>query len=187
MTWRARLMVATSLAAACGGAQLPTPSLATPDLARAGDAVSDGGDAVSDGGATIVDASTVDASMIKPACEWGGAPGQCLTATACSGLGKHTAEVGSCMTGLSCCIVTPNPANNPPTPAGYKLMMQSQVTPAMTSWAVAILHDPTTYPMFATAMMQFGALDVLARVEWHPPDFQNSIVHRGVTLYVPAP
>ena len=25
----------------------------------------------------------------------------------------------------------------------------------------------------------------MARVEWHPPDFQNSIIHRGVTLYVP--
>ena len=74
---------------------------------------------------------------------------------------------------------------NPPTPTGYKLMMQSEVTPAMTSWAVAILHDPTTYPMFATATMTFGTLMVLARVEWHPPDFQNSAVHRGVTLYEP--
>jgi hypothetical protein len=26
---------------------------------------------------------------------------------------------------------------------------------------------------------------VLARVEWHAPDFQNSAVHRGVTLYQP--
>jgi len=26
---------------------------------------------------------------------------------------------------------------------------------------------------------------VLARVEWHPPDFQNSVVHRGVALYEP--
>jgi hypothetical protein len=34
--------------------------------------------------------------------------------------------------------------------------------------------------------MTFGTLLVLARVEWHPPDFQNHAVHRGVTLYVPA-
>jgi hypothetical protein len=27
---------------------------------------------------------------------------------------------------------------------------------------------------------------VLARVEWHPPDFQNNAIHRGVTLYVPV-
>jgi hypothetical protein len=27
---------------------------------------------------------------------------------------------------------------------------------------------------------------VLARVEWHPPDFQNSVIHRGATLYVPG-
>ena len=64
-------------------------------------------------------------------------------------------------------------------------MMQSEVTPDMTSWAVAILHDPTTYPMFSTAMMTFVSVTVLARVEWHPPDFQNSVVHRGVTLYEP--
>ena len=56
----------------------------------------------------------------------------------------------------------------------------------MTTWAVTILHDPVTYPMFATATMQFGSLTVLARVEWHPPDFQNSAIHRGVTLYEPV-
>jgi hypothetical protein len=66
------------------------------------------------------------------------------------------------------------------------LMMQSEVTPAMTAWAVMILNDPTMYPMFSTAMETFGSVMVLARVEWHPPDFQNSSVHRGVTLYVPG-
>jgi hypothetical protein len=34
--------------------------------------------------------------------------------------------------------------------------------------------------------MAFGTLLVLALVEWHPPDFQNSAVHRGVTLFEPA-
>jgi hypothetical protein len=59
------------------------------------------------------------------------------------------------------------------------------VTTEMTQWAVDILHDPVTYPMFATTTRMFGDQFVLARVEWHPPDFQNGVVHRGVTLYVP--
>jgi hypothetical protein len=121
----------------------------------------------------------------QPECEWGGAPGSCMTSASCSAMTGYTPKSGSCATGLACCIVTPSTALNPPTPAGYKLMTQAQVTPAMTSWAVAILHDPVTYPMFATTTMTFGTQLVLARVEWHPPDFQNSIVHRGVTLYVP--
>ncbi len=65
-------------------------------------------------------------------------------------------------------------------------MQQSQVTPAMTQWAVMILNDPVDYPMFVTATQTFGSLTVLARVEWHPPDFQNNSVHRGVTLYQPG-
>ena len=76
--------------------------------------------------------------------------------------------------------------NNPPIPAGWQLMQQAQVTQAMTDWAVMILHDPADYPMFSTTMMTFGSQLVMARVEWHPPDFQNSTVHRGVTLYVPT-
>jgi hypothetical protein len=68
-------------------------------------------------------------------------------------------------------------------PVGWMLMQQSQVTAAMTNWAVAILNDPAMYPMFSTTTMLFGSLLVMARVEWHPPDFQNSVVHRGVTLY----
>jgi hypothetical protein len=50
---------------------------------------------------------------------------------------------------------------------------------------VAILHDPVTYPMYATTTQTFGTQLVLACVQWHPPDFQNSVVHRGVTLFVP--
>ena len=53
-------------------------------------------------------------------------------------------------------------------------------------YMVAILHDPTDYPMFSTALRTFGTLMVLARVEWHPPDFLNGTVHRGVTLYEPG-
>ena len=40
--------------------------------------------------------------------------------------------------------------------------------------------------MYATTTKSFGTQLVLARVEWHPPDSNNSVVHRGVTLYLPA-
>lgn len=120
-------------------------------------------------------------------CSVFGAPGACMTLGDCAALGDHTSYAGHCPgpADVQCCIRTPSVADNPPIPAGYKLMMQSEVTPAMTAWAVAILHDTATYPMFSTTTMPFGALTVLARVEWHPPDFQNDVVHRGVTLYEP--
>ena len=138
--------------------------------------------------AAAVDAPMADAQQLPPdagLCEWGGAPGFCLTAADCSAMADHTPKTAASCGALACCIVTPNVADNPPTPAGYKLMMQSEVTPEMTQWAVMILNDPITYPMFSTTTRMFGTLLVLARVEWHPPDFQNSIVHRGVTLYEP--
>ncbi|HEX3851664.1 MAG TPA: hypothetical protein VHW01_11905 [Polyangiaceae bacterium] len=74
-------------------------------------------------------------------------------------------------------------SSNPPVPAGYKLLKQSEVTPELTAWAVSILHNPAAYPMFATSTRESGLLELLARVEWHPPDFQNHVAHRGVTLY----
>jgi lysozyme len=74
-------------------------------------------------------------------------------------------------------------ATNPAAPLGYRLMSQRAVTPAMTAWAVQILRSPEQYPMFATATRVIGPRQVLARVEWHPPDFQNNAEHRGVTLY----
>ena len=119
-------------------------------------------------------------------CSVNGAPGQCIVVSACAALPGHGSVMGHCAgpADVQCCIATPRTADNPPIPAGYRLMSQSQVTPSMTAWAVSILHDPVTYPMFATATMDFGAVGVLARVEWHPPDFQNGVVHRGVTLYV---
>jgi hypothetical protein len=154
--------------------------------------------------AAVDDASQVDATVIAPSidagedggdaagddggCEWGGAPGQCMTLPACAALPNHSSFADECPgpATIECCIVTPSTADNPPTPAGYVLMQQSQVTAAMTAWAVAILDDPTDYPMFSTTTKVFGTLTVLARVEWHPPDFQNSVVHRGVTLYEPS-
>jgi len=73
--------------------------------------------------------------------------------------------------------------NNPGVPAGYRLMQQAEVTREMTAWAVALLHDPAQYPMHAVATSVFNCHQILARIEWHPPDFLNESVHRGVTLY----
>ena len=117
-----------------------------------------------------------------------GAPGECVTVSACVSRANHSAYAGHCpgAADIQCCIRTPDTADNPPLPTGYRLMTQAEVTSPMTTWAVAILNGTTTYPMFATTTMMFGAQLVLARVEWHPPDFQNSAVHRGVTLYVPV-
>jgi len=137
------------------------------------------------GGIDDGNAGAADLVGTRHACEWGGAPGKCLTASACAAIADHSSEPGSCPAGLHCCIDTPDVKDNQPIPAGYRLMRQSQVTPAMTSWAVMILHDPVTYPMYSTTARTFGSLMVLARVEWHPPDFLNGAVHRGVTLYVP--
>jgi hypothetical protein len=134
-----------------------------------------------------VDANVAGADASN-ACEEFGAPGECVSTATCSAMADHTSYAGHCPgpADIQCCIQTPSVSNNPPTPAGWKLMAQADVTPEMTSWAVMILNDPVTYPMFSTTTMLFGTLNVLARVEWHPPDFQNSTVHRGVTLYEPA-
>ena len=137
-----------------------------------------------DAPASAQDAFQPDAVL---ACEVEGAPGVCVTTAACGALGDHTPFPGHCpgAADIQCCIQTPNVADNPPPPSGYKLMQQADVTPDMTTWAVMILNDPVMYPMIVTTTMMFGSLDVLARVEWHPPDFQNNAVHRGVTLYEP--
>ena len=49
-------------------------------------------------------------------------------------------------------------------------MMQSEVTPEMTTWAVMILNDPITYPMFSTTMMTFGALAAIHERGLNIPD-----------------
>ncbi|HEY2747266.1 MAG TPA: hypothetical protein VGL86_21740 [Polyangia bacterium] len=175
---RAALALGVVLAlGGCGDGGAATADLASPSGAR------DGGDDLG-----VVAADGGDDGGAAGACEWGGAPGTCLTLSACAAMAGHSSEAGSCPgpATIECCIVTPSVADNPPVPSGYMLMAQAQVTPAMTNWAVMILDAPTVYPMFAAAMMTFGAQPVLARVEWHPPDFQNSVVHRGVTLYVPS-
>ena len=169
-----------------GGA--PTPSsdagVDTGALADAGAADS----ATSDARIAANDAADAHDAANPNACAVFGAPGVCMTASACTAMPDHSAYAAPCPgpAGIECCIDTPDVADNPPIPTGHKPMTQSQVTPAMTTWAVSILHDPVTYPMYSTTTMTFGTLMVLARVEWHPPDFQNAVVHRGVTLYVPG-
>jgi hypothetical protein len=138
--------------------------------------------------ALVSDAAPVDTLDASAACAYEGAPGTCVATTSCAAIANHSAFPGLCPgpAEIQCCVETPSVANNPPTPVGYKLMMQSEVTPEMTTWAVMILNDPTDYPMFSTTTKVFGTLTVLARVEWHPPDFQNGAIHRGVTLYEPT-
>jgi hypothetical protein len=120
------------------------------------------------------------------ACSVSGVGGACMSTSDCAAMGQ-TSTAGFCPgpADIQCCTMTPSVSSNPPIPTGWKLMKQADVTADMTTWAVMILHDPVEYPMFSTTIKTFGSLMVLARVEWHPPDFQNSVVHRGVTLYEP--
>ncbi|MCA9522075.1 MAG: hypothetical protein KC609_13935 [Myxococcales bacterium] len=142
------------------------------------------GDANADG-TTTNDGS--DDSTAPVSCSVAGVAGSCIDVSECAALGGHSSTPGYCPgpTEIQCCTASPSVSDNPPLPAGWKLMSQAAVTPEMTAWAIEILHDPATYPMFSTTTKTFGTLTVLARVEWHPPDFQNNKVHRGVTLYVP--
>ncbi len=173
---------APSDAAAASSSDGPSPELPP-------QAASDGG---LDATTAAFDASAVDAVADVGVggaipCSADGDLGECMPTSSCAARTGYTSFPGYCAgpSSIQCCAPTPDVASNPPIPAGYQPMQQSQVTTDMTNWAVSILNDPTDYPMFSTATRVFGALTVLARVEWHPPDFQNGVVHRGVTLYVP--
>ena len=195
----ALLLAACSLGACLGAG----PAEGGPDGGDAGEVAAVGQDAGAlgpgdagdagpdpDGGTPVVDGGEDGGDETDGGCFLSsGVYGQCLSISNCAALGSYTSTPGYCPgpADIECCAPTPNVADNPPIPMGWQLMQQSAVTPAMTSWAVAILDAPTTYPMFSTTTQTFGSLLVLARVEWHPPDFQNSTVHRGVTLYVPIP
>jgi hypothetical protein len=72
---------------------------------------------------------------------------------------------------------------NPPKPVGWMRVQQSTITPEMTAWATEIVKNTKAYPMCSSTTQTFGAVTMLARVEWHPADFNVSKVHRGVTLY----
>jgi hypothetical protein len=165
------------------------PGATSGGAAEAGSAGSGGAAGAGGAGGASTDAGPTDdgGEDAGTACSVDGNPGQCMEVSACAALADHVSTPGYCPgpADIECCTPTPDTADNPPIPAGYKPMLQTDVTAAMTAWAVAILDDPTDYPIFATATRTFGTLAVLARVEWHPPDFQNSVVHRGVTLYEP--
>ncbi len=76
-----------------------------------------------------------------------------------------------------------NPVNPPP-PVGTTPLPDSKVTPAMTAWAVALLHDGS-FPLFGTQQKTIDGLNLIARKEWHPPDppVGPNSWHYGVTLY----
>jgi hypothetical protein len=180
--------------AQCSRAQgVPEPPAmdASPDGDRRGNVDASGEAATIDAGsaADVPDTGAGDASSgdAGTTCYLTdvGVTGTCLTAAGCDALAGHVSTPGDCSESpaLECCTLAPNVADNPPVPAGWAPLPQASVTSDIATWAVSILHDPTTYPMFSTSTRTFGALDVLARVEWHPPDFQTSATHRGVTLY----
>jgi hypothetical protein len=83
------------------------------------------------------------------------------------------------------CPRKPDVAANPPVPAGWVQVKDSSVTPEMAAWATDIVKNRKAYPMCSSTTQAFGTLTILARVEWHPPDFNVATVHRGVTLYEP--
>lgn len=74
-------------------------------------------------------------------------------------------------------------AANPPVPVGWVQVKDPTVTPEMAAWATDIVKHVKAYPMCSSTLQTFGATTILARVEWHPPDFNVDTVHRGVTLY----
>jgi hypothetical protein len=187
------LVVAATSATGCSSTATESQAIVSEDASV--EASADDASAIDTGidGASDALHDTSDAGReAGPECEVFGAPGKCLTVAACTALGDHSSyaddpnDAGPCVNKTECCIDTPDLADNPPIPTGYKLMADSMVTPEMSTWAVAILHDPITYPMYEATTKTFGTQLVLARVQWHPPDFQNSVIHRGVTLFIPG-
>lgn len=85
------------------------------------------------------------------------------------------------------CPRKPEEAANPPVPAGWVQVKDAKVTPDMAAWAADIVNHGKAYPMCSSTLQTFGTTMVLARVEWHPPDFNVEKVHRGVTLYERSP
>ena len=127
-----------------------------------------------------------------------GQPGICLSDAECASLPAFAPAAPSgvlvrCEESQSgvCCMMRPDVASNPPVPSGWRLMSQADVTANMTEWAVDILRDVPRFALFDVNVGRFPLpppdhavlQPVLARVEWHPPDFNNEAVHRGVTLY----
>jgi hypothetical protein len=110
-----------------------------------------------------------------------------LVATACGGAAR---EEGPAVPVLVAPVVSPEAcprkpevAANPPVPAGWVQVKDAKVTPEMATWAAEIVNHGKSYPMCSSTLQTFGVATILARVEWHPPDFNVDTVHRGVTLY----
>jgi hypothetical protein len=160
------------------------PSLRVPPAGHPADTAGDTDVATNPDTDVPVDTAPVDPDACFVS-SWG-VDGKCMLVSECAAL-EQTSVAGYCPgpADVQCCTATPDTADNPPVPDGWHLMTQGGVTSEMTDWAVEILHDGTAYPMYSTTTRWFGDLDVLARVEWHPPDFNNGAIHRGVTLYVP--
>lgn len=108
-----------------------------------------------------------------------------LAATGCGGAARERAAPAVVVPSVRAesCRRKPDVAANPPVPAGWVQVKDSAVTPAMTAWATEIVKNRKAYPMCSSTTQTFGAATILARVEWHPPDFNVATVHRGVTLY----
>lgn len=102
----------------------------------------------------------------------------------CGGAGReHPAPVVALFVPAESCPRKSEVAKNPPVPTGWVQVEQSSVTPEMTAWATEIVKNRKAYPMCSSTTQTFGGVTFLARVEWHPPDFNVEAVHRGVTLY----
>jgi hypothetical protein len=117
-----------------------------------------------------------------------GLAGECMATAACAALGGHMSTPGYCPgpPTVECCTAEPVADEHPRPPPGWTPVPQGRVTPEMTAWALTIVTSPAAYPMGARAREHFGPVEVMARVEWHPPDLGHGVVHRGVTLYQPA-
>jgi hypothetical protein len=117
-----------------------------------------------------------------------GLGGECIATDVCSALGGHMSIPGYCPgpTTIACCTAEPTVDAHPRPPPGWMPVPQARVTTQMSAWALMIVGSPTAYPMGATTTEHFGPVEVMARVEWHPPDLGHGVVHRGVTLYKPG-
>lgn len=115
-----------------------------------------------------------------------GVPGACIETAACASLGGHVSTPGLCAgpANVACCTEEPHVETRPP--AGWVGVPQAHVTSEMTAWALMVVASPAAYPMGSKTTRAFGARQVMARVEWHPPDLGHGVVHRGVTLYEPV-
>lgn len=90
---------------------------------------------------------------------------------------------------MAAAVSLPDPSQNPPPPANWRYMPQSDVTPAMTTWSIHLLNDTADWPGPPPYTLIPNVIDgkaIKAQVQSHPPDAQNPIVHRGISLFEPV-